>query len=92
MASLFALGQDAWNLLPWLELMRKDPDFVFPGQSGNYRMDRNGGLQRAPAWAVFSGGLPVALPAPAEAVPAPAAPSPPAPSPPGAAESAGALR
>ena len=31
--SLFALGQDAWNLLPWLELMRKDPDFRFPGQS-----------------------------------------------------------
>jgi hypothetical protein len=86
MASLFALGQDAWNLLPWLELMRKDPDFVFPGQSGNYRMDRGGGLHREPAWAVFSGGLPVALPISAEAAPAEATPAeampPPAVSPP----------
>jgi hypothetical protein len=76
MASLFALGQDAWNLLPWLELMRKDPDFVFPGQSGNYRMDRGGSLHREPAWAVFSGGLPVALPTPAEATPAEGMPPP----------------
>jgi hypothetical protein len=83
MASLFALGQDAWNLLPWLELMRKDPDFVFPGQSGNYRMDRSGGLHREPAWAVFSSGLPVALPAPAAALPAPAVSAPPMPLPSG---------
>ncbi|RPH96910.1 MAG: penicillin-binding protein activator [Lysobacterales bacterium] len=80
MASLFALGQDAWNLLPWLELMRKDPDFAFPGASGTYSIDRGrsgrvgidrggsdgGGLRREPAWAVFSGGLPVPLANPAE--------------------------
>jgi outer membrane PBP1 activator LpoA protein len=80
MASLFALGQDAWNLLPWLELMRKDPDFAFPGASGTYSIDRGrsgrvgidrggsdaGGLQREPAWAVFSGGLPVPLADPVE--------------------------
>jgi outer membrane PBP1 activator LpoA protein len=34
LGSLFALGKDAWNLLPWLDLMNKDPDFIFPGQSG----------------------------------------------------------
>lgn len=60
MGALFALGQDAWNLLPWLELMRQDPDFSFPGQSGFYRMDRAGRLHRDPAWAEFRGGLPAA--------------------------------
>jgi outer membrane PBP1 activator LpoA protein len=99
MASLFALGQDAWNLLPWLELMRKDPDFAFPGASGTYSIDRGsidrdgGGLHREPAWAVFSGGLPVPLADPVEpesaptepasSLPSPSMPSPSMPSPPG---------
>jgi outer membrane PBP1 activator LpoA protein len=94
MAALFALGQDAWNLLPWLELMRKDAGFIFPGQSGNYRMDRSGSLHREPAWAVFSNGLPAALPPPAADAPPPAqaaptsnqaapAPTAPVPAPPG---------
>jgi outer membrane PBP1 activator LpoA protein len=67
MGPLFALGQDAWNILPWLELMCKDPDFGFPGQSGTYRMEPGGALQREPAWAVFSEGVPVALPPHVEA-------------------------
>jgi len=79
MASLFALGQDAWNLLPWLELMRKDPDFAFPGASGSYSIDRGGsdggGLRREPAWAVFSGGLPVPLADPTETEALPAEPA-----------------
>jgi outer membrane PBP1 activator LpoA protein len=62
MASLFALGQDAWNLLPWLELMRKDSDFVFTGRSGNYRMDALAACGGARLGRV-QGGLPVALPA-----------------------------
>ncbi len=61
-SSLFALGQDAWNLLPWLSLMQKDPDFVFPGQSGYYhRAPRSEALQREPAWAEFKAGQPVPL-------------------------------
>jgi outer membrane PBP1 activator LpoA protein len=63
--SLFALGQDAWNLLPWLSLMHKDPDFVFPGQSGYYHSPNGEALQREPAWAEFRAGLPVPLRAPA---------------------------
>ena len=59
LGSLFALGQDAWNLLPWLELMKKDPDFSFPGQSGYYRSANSDTLQREPAWAEFSRGRPV---------------------------------
>jgi hypothetical protein len=58
-SSLFALGQDAWNLLSWLSLMHKDPDFVFPGQSGYYRATNGDALQREPAWAEFRDGMPV---------------------------------
>ena len=57
----FALGQDAWNLLPWLELMNKDPGFRFPGQSGNYYDTRQGTLSRQPNWAVFRNGRPAPL-------------------------------
>jgi outer membrane PBP1 activator LpoA protein len=60
-SSLFALGQDAWNLLPWLSLMHKDPDFVFPGQSGYYRSSNGEALQRQPAWAEFVAGKPARL-------------------------------
>jgi outer membrane PBP1 activator LpoA protein len=59
--SLFALGQDAWSMLTWLDLMRKDPDFIFHGQSGHYRMDRTGRLVRQPAWGEFRLGRPVPL-------------------------------
>jgi outer membrane PBP1 activator LpoA protein len=61
LGSLFALGQDAWNLLPWLDLMQKDPDFNFPGQSGFYRSANQDTLQRKPAWAEFNRGRPVPL-------------------------------
>jgi hypothetical protein len=61
LGALFALGQDAWSILPWLELMQKDPEFSFPGQSGNYHSANEGTLQRVPAWAEFSRGRPVAL-------------------------------
>lgn len=79
LGALFAVGQDAWNLLPWLGLMRKDPDFRFPGQSGEYRMAANGSLLREPAFAVFEDGVPRALPPPppllaTDAPPGPATP------------------
>jgi outer membrane PBP1 activator LpoA protein len=61
LAALFALGQDAWNLQPWLELMHRDPTFRFPGQSGDYSDARLGNLRREPAWAVFRNGRPTAL-------------------------------
>ena len=61
LGSLFALGQDSWNLLPWLDLMKKDPDFVFPGQSGYYQSANQEMLHREPAWAEFKRGRPVPL-------------------------------
>lgn len=59
--NLYALGQDAWRLLPWLPLMQKDPDLWFPGQVGSLRLQADGSLYREPAWAQFSAGKPVAF-------------------------------
>jgi len=60
-SSLYALGLDSWNLLPWLELMKRDPDFYFPGASGYYSEGEAGNLDRQPAFAIFKGGVPLAL-------------------------------
>ncbi len=57
--NLYALGQDAWHLLPWLPLMQKDPDLWFPGDTGDLRLEENGHLLRQPAWAQFTAGQPV---------------------------------
>jgi outer membrane PBP1 activator LpoA protein len=58
--NLYALGQDAWHVLPWLPLMRKDKDLWFSGNVGALRLQANGHLYRHPAWAQFSAGEPVA--------------------------------
>ena len=60
-ASLYALGADAWNILPWLDMMQRDPDFRFAGASGYYHSGAGGKILREPAFAVFSGGRPVPL-------------------------------
>jgi len=57
-AAIYAIGRDAWDVLPWLDMMQRDPDFRFPGASGYYRIDANGRLVREPAIAEFGGGLP----------------------------------
>ena len=59
--SLYALGLDAWNVLPWLDMMKRDPDFRFPGAAGAYRSGSAGELYREPAFAVFIRGVPVLL-------------------------------
>ncbi len=59
LASLHALGMDAWNVLPWLTLMQKDTDLQFPGALGSLSMQPDGQLLRNPAWAQFSSGRPV---------------------------------
>jgi outer membrane PBP1 activator LpoA protein len=57
--SLFALGKDAWNVLPWLDLLQKDPDLIFAGAVGQLRLGDSGELEREPVWARFSRGRPV---------------------------------
>ena len=59
-APLFAIGMDAWNVLPWLELMSLDPDFTFPGQSGVWSINGEGELVREPYWGEFNAGRPIA--------------------------------
>jgi hypothetical protein len=66
-APLFAIGMDAWNILSWLDLMRSDPDFRFPGQTGNYSITSSGNLRREPSWGRFRGGVPVAVSPPGPA-------------------------
>jgi len=56
--SLHALGRDAWNLLPWLDTMRRDPSFVFPALTGDLYLGENGQLQREPVWGQFRRGTP----------------------------------
>lgn len=60
-SALHALGSDAWNLLPWLPLMRKDQDLQFPGKVGALSLSQGGELLRNPVWAQFSRGRPVAV-------------------------------
>lgn len=55
--SYFALGEDAWRLLPWLPLMRKDRDLMFPGALGDLHLKSDGRIYREPAWAQFKSGL-----------------------------------
>ncbi len=57
--NLFALGRDAWHLLPWLPLLAKDPDLEFHGNTGVLNLQADGHLSRQPAWAQFSSGRPI---------------------------------
>ena len=57
-----AFMQDAWNLLPWLSLMQKDPGFRYPGATGSLLIGEDGLILREPAWAEIRRGRP----APAE--------------------------
>ncbi len=69
--TLYALGKDAWNLLPWLDLMQRDADFRFAGASGYYHTGADGKLLREPVFAIFSGGRPVPLTPATEAMASP---------------------
>ena len=57
-ASLQALGADAWGVLPWLGLMQRDPDLVYPGDTGNLTILADGSLHREPLWLRFEKGRP----------------------------------
>lgn len=61
---LYALGLDAWQVLPWLPLMQEDPDLWYSGEVGELRMQANGHLERQPAWAQFSAGQTIPYPWP----------------------------
>lgn len=54
--SFFALGEDAWRLLPWLPLMQKDRDLSYPGGLGDLHLESDGRVYREPSWAQFKSG------------------------------------
>lgn len=46
LSRLFALGGDAFDLLPWLGRMREDPDLYLAGQTGRLRLLEPGRIER----------------------------------------------
>ncbi|NDY96381.1 penicillin-binding protein activator [Wenzhouxiangella limi] len=46
LSRLFALGVDAFDLLPWLERMREDPTLYLAGLTGRLRLTESGRIER----------------------------------------------
>ena len=55
-ARLYAFGADAYQLSAYLESLALQPSATLRGATGELRLDGFGNIQRAPEWAVFSGG------------------------------------
>jgi len=58
---LYALGVDAYNLIPLLSRMSADPGERMAGETGNLRMDEAQRIHREPRWARFVEGEPLLL-------------------------------
>lgn len=61
-ARLYALGVDAYHLIPYLDSLHNSPYEEFPGATGRLTMDKNNRIRRTVLWARFVGGLPRLLP------------------------------
>jgi len=55
---LFALGMDAYALLPYLDWLAQHPDAYLPGATGQLAEDPLGRIQRLLIWARFDNGVP----------------------------------
>jgi outer membrane PBP1 activator LpoA protein len=53
---LFAFGADAWHLVAHFERLYNDPGQRVQGATGELSIGLDRGVERMPAWAVFSGG------------------------------------
>ncbi len=58
-ARLFAFGHDAWLLSAHLQHLSANPEASVSGATGRLSLGPDGRVQRIPAWATFSRGLPV---------------------------------
>ena len=56
-SKLFALGADAFKLVPFLERMQEDNSFYKDGYTGTLSADKNGRIHRELLWAKFTKGL-----------------------------------
>lgn len=68
-ARLYALGIDAYRLVPTLSRLRFQPGTRVPGVTGVLKMDRQGIVQRELTWLQFVGGRPRVLDGLAAVVP-----------------------
>ena len=55
---LYALGVDAYNLIPYLQLLHDEPYQRYSGETGELYMDAQNRIHRTLLWARFSGGIP----------------------------------
>ncbi|MFO8156424.1 MAG: penicillin-binding protein activator [Pseudomonadota bacterium] len=58
---LYALGQDAWDLLPRLAFLRENPHERMDGATGTLHIDDRGRVGRDLLWGRFERGLPVLM-------------------------------
>lgn len=71
---LFAMGMDAYRMIPAVATMRTDPVRVYQGETGTLNVQPDGRIHRALTWMRFEKGLPVPPPPPGSPV-APADPA-----------------
>ena len=57
----FALGADAYNLIPFLGRLQAKPYERFSGQTGNLHLDKNNRIHRELLWAQFVSGVPTLI-------------------------------
>ncbi len=56
---LYAMGADAYRLIPWLRYLRSHRQDHFSGATGNLYLDNSNRIHRQLIWARFRGGKPV---------------------------------
>jgi outer membrane PBP1 activator LpoA protein len=61
-ARLYALGVDAYRVIPYLDSLSVSPYEEFPGATGRLVIDKNNHIRRILLWARFAGGTPRLLP------------------------------
>lgn len=61
---LYAMGLDAWQLIPQLSYLQSDPQARYPGHTGLLRLNEHGQVERELMWAVFRNGQLVPLTTP----------------------------
>lgn len=58
---LQALGLDAFNLIPYLDRLKENPNESYPGVTGNLNLGEANRIHRKLLWARFEGGVPKLL-------------------------------
>lgn len=56
LSRLFAMGVDAYNLMPYINWLKQQPGQTFQGQTGLLSIDKNNRIRRVLKWAQFKRG------------------------------------